>query len=169
MSLFEMYLPFGVDRSISLARSNGASSPRVHVITSDPTEQLTPSLGRCAMHAILPINGDVGGGQVVRNGFCYAALMHRPIRVFNIRSTRTPPGLRPQHLTGVIVAFGPPQPPSSPSLPLHAMGSRVGSCGGPRRGSATSLPPSHVPLPHLSLELMILPWPYEARRDRGPK
>ena len=55
------------------------------------------------MTEVLTINGDVGGGQVVRNAFVYAALMCQPITLYNIRATRTPPGLRPQHLTGVRV------------------------------------------------------------------
>eukprot|EP00667_Euglena_gracilis_P013046 EG_transcript_13436 len=55
------------------------------------------------MKDVKSLNGDVGGGQIVRNAFCYAALMQQPIHVYNIRGTRNPPGLRPQHLTGVRV------------------------------------------------------------------
>jgi len=55
------------------------------------------------MAAPLAINGDAGGGQIVRNAFCYAALLGRPIRMHHIRATRSPPGLRKQHLTGLRV------------------------------------------------------------------
>eukprot|EP00906_Rhabdomonas_costata_P000259 RCo000345 len=47
------------------------------------------------------VDGDAGGGQILRNGFSIAALMGKPIRVVNIRGSRNPPGLRAQHLAGV--------------------------------------------------------------------
>ncbi|HIQ29450.1 MAG TPA: RNA 3'-terminal phosphate cyclase [Candidatus Caldiarchaeum subterraneum] len=42
-----------------------------------------------------------GGGQILRTSVAVAAVMQRPLRVFNIRAKRRPPGLRPQHLTAV--------------------------------------------------------------------
>lgn len=40
-----------------------------------------------------------GGGQVLRMATTYSALLGMPARIFNIRARRSPPGLRPQHLT----------------------------------------------------------------------
>eukprot|EP00755_Sulcionema_specki_P030784 Sspe_Gene.95165::Locus_67476_Transcript_1_1_Confidence_1.000_Length_1492::g.95165::m.95165/K01974/RTCA, rtcA; RNA 3'-terminal phosphate cyclase (ATP) len=51
------------------------------------------------------LDGDGGGGQVLRNGVTYAALMGRRLRVANIRKIRHPPGLRPQHLAGVRFGY----------------------------------------------------------------
>ncbi|MCE4615510.1 MAG: RNA 3'-terminal phosphate cyclase [Aeropyrum sp.] len=42
-----------------------------------------------------------GGGQILRTAVALSAVTGRPIRVFNIRAKRKPPGLRPQHLTAV--------------------------------------------------------------------
>jgi RNA 3'-terminal phosphate cyclase (ATP) len=39
-----------------------------------------------------------GSGAIVRQAFAYAALTGKPIRVFNARSRRPRPGLRPQHI-----------------------------------------------------------------------
>eukprot|EP01060_Flectonema_neradi_P028680 TRINITY_DN3859_c0_g2_i1.p1 TRINITY_DN3859_c0_g2~~TRINITY_DN3859_c0_g2_i1.p1 ORF type:complete len:371 (+),score=66.00 TRINITY_DN3859_c0_g2_i1:55-1113(+) len=49
------------------------------------------------------IDGSKGGGQILRNGFAYAALTGRPIRMENIRGSRKPAGFRSQHLAGVKV------------------------------------------------------------------
>ena len=40
-----------------------------------------------------------GGGQLLRMAVTYSAVMGVPVRVRNIRAGRSPPGLRPQHLT----------------------------------------------------------------------
>jgi len=42
-----------------------------------------------------------GGGQVLRNAAAYAHLLGRPLHIINIRATRSKPGLRFQHLTGL--------------------------------------------------------------------
>lgn len=42
-----------------------------------------------------------GGGQVLRNGFAYAALLDKSCDFEKIRGGRREPGLRPQHLTGI--------------------------------------------------------------------
>ncbi len=39
-----------------------------------------------------------GGGQVVRTSLSLSALTGTPVRIFNIRANRDPPGLKPQHL-----------------------------------------------------------------------
>lgn len=54
--------------------------------------------------AILHIDGSQGegGGQILRTSLLLSALTQRPIRIENIRSNRDKPGLRPQHLTGVV-------------------------------------------------------------------
>ncbi len=40
-----------------------------------------------------------GGGQLLRMAITYSAVMGAPVRVRNIRAGRSPPGLKPQHLT----------------------------------------------------------------------
>ena len=42
-----------------------------------------------------------GGGQVVRNAAAFAAIFHKNIRITNIRSGRSKPGLKSQHLTAL--------------------------------------------------------------------
>jgi RNA 3'-terminal phosphate cyclase (ATP) len=42
-----------------------------------------------------------GGGQIVRTSLSLAALTGKTVRIANIRTGRTKPGLRPQHLTAV--------------------------------------------------------------------
>ena len=49
------------------------------------------------------INGSQGGGQILRNGFAYAAITGQPIRMVNIRGSRKPAGFRSQHLAGVKI------------------------------------------------------------------
>ena len=38
-----------------------------------------------------------GGGQVLRNGIAFAAILNRDAVVVNVRAGRSPPGLRAQH------------------------------------------------------------------------
>ncbi|KAJ3069973.1 hypothetical protein HDU98_006966 [Podochytrium sp. JEL0797] len=49
----------------------------------------------------LSIDGTLGGGQIVRNALVYSILTEIPVSLHSIRASRRPPGLRPQHLTGV--------------------------------------------------------------------
>ncbi|KAF9083975.1 hypothetical protein BGX27_003954 [Mortierella sp. AM989] len=42
-----------------------------------------------------------GGGQIVRNGASYSALLKLPLTIDNIRKNRPKPGLRNQHLAGI--------------------------------------------------------------------
>lgn len=42
-----------------------------------------------------------GGGQIIRTAIALSAITKKPIRIINIRAKRKPPGLKPQHLTGV--------------------------------------------------------------------
>jgi len=55
---------------------------------------------------MLVIDGSYGegGGQVLRSAVSLAAVLGRPLRVESIRSGRSKPGLRPQHLTAVRAA-----------------------------------------------------------------
>ncbi|MEM1891901.1 MAG: RNA 3'-terminal phosphate cyclase, partial [Nitrososphaerota archaeon] len=57
------------------------------------------------MHAenAVELDGSIGegGGQVLRTAVTLSAIMLKPIRIYNIRAKRSPPGLRPQHLTAV--------------------------------------------------------------------
>ncbi|ORZ32773.1 RNA 3'-terminal phosphate cyclase domain-containing protein [Catenaria anguillulae PL171] len=57
------------------------------------------------MH-ILSIQGNIleGGGQILRNSIAYATIQRRPIRITNIRGGRSTPGLRKQHLAGILAA-----------------------------------------------------------------
>eukprot|EP00667_Euglena_gracilis_P008467 EG_transcript_8579 len=50
---------------------------------------------------VITVDGDAGGGQILRNGFALAALANQPLRLINIRGARNPPGLRAQHLHGI--------------------------------------------------------------------
>ena len=43
-----------------------------------------------------------GGGQIVRTSLSLAALLGEPVHLTDIRAGRAKPGLRPQHLTGVM-------------------------------------------------------------------
>jgi RNA 3'-terminal phosphate cyclase (ATP) len=58
------------------------------------------------MNEILIIDGSYGegGGQVLRTALSLSVLLTRPVRLVNIRSRRSKPGLQAQHLTGVRAA-----------------------------------------------------------------
>ena len=43
-----------------------------------------------------------GGGQILRTALSLAATLEQPVHIANIRASRAKPGLRPQHLTGVL-------------------------------------------------------------------
>jgi RNA 3'-terminal phosphate cyclase (GTP) len=43
-----------------------------------------------------------GGGQILRTSVALSVITGRPLRVFNIRANRPSPGLRPQHLHGIL-------------------------------------------------------------------
>jgi RNA 3'-terminal phosphate cyclase (ATP) len=45
-----------------------------------------------------------GGGQIIRNSICYAALLQQDLRIHSVRKKRSKPGLRAQHLTGLKLA-----------------------------------------------------------------
>lgn len=57
------------------------------------------------MPSLVEIDGSVGegGGQVLRTSLALAALLSKPVRIYNIRAKREKPGLRPQHLNSVKV------------------------------------------------------------------
>uniref|UniRef100_A0A5S6QYV5 RNA 3'-terminal phosphate cyclase n=1 Tax=Trichuris muris TaxID=70415 RepID=A0A5S6QYV5_TRIMR len=50
------------------------------------------------------INGGVleGGGQIFRMALVSSVLLKKPVHIFNIRAGRNIPGLRPQHLAGLL-------------------------------------------------------------------
>eukprot|EP00485_Elphidium_margaritaceum_P008313 CAMPEP_0202689266 /NCGR_PEP_ID=MMETSP1385-20130828/4566_1 /ASSEMBLY_ACC=CAM_ASM_000861 /TAXON_ID=933848 /ORGANISM="Elphidium margaritaceum" /LENGTH=530 /DNA_ID=CAMNT_0049344377 /DNA_START=116 /DNA_END=1708 /DNA_ORIENTATION=+ len=52
---------------------------------------------------LMVIDGSImeGGGQILRNGTTFAALMKQPIHITNIRGKRSTPGLRKQHSKGI--------------------------------------------------------------------
>ncbi|MEM2910110.1 MAG: RNA 3'-terminal phosphate cyclase [Nitrososphaerota archaeon] len=52
---------------------------------------------------LIELDGSIGegGGQILRVAIALSAVMLKPIRVYNVRAKRSPPGLRPQHLTAV--------------------------------------------------------------------
>ncbi len=56
---------------------------------------------------MLSIDGSCfsGSGTIVRQAVAYAALTRQPVRVFNVRASRRPPGLRAQHVR-VVEAIG---------------------------------------------------------------
>jgi RNA 3'-phosphate cyclase len=43
-----------------------------------------------------------GGGQILRSAIAFAAVLDKPVIVNNIRAKRKNPGLRPQHLHGIL-------------------------------------------------------------------
>lgn len=58
------------------------------------------------MAAPVQIDGSAGegGGQVLRTSLALSVLTGRPLAITKIRATRSPPGLRPQHLKAVQAA-----------------------------------------------------------------
>jgi len=52
---------------------------------------------------MITIDGSIGGGQILRTAVSLSALTLKPIKVINIRSSRSRPGLMPQHLTGINI------------------------------------------------------------------
>src|SRR4030043_466291 len=42
-----------------------------------------------------------GGGQILRTGLAYSAILNRPIKIGGIRAGRRNPGLQPQHLKSI--------------------------------------------------------------------
>ena len=54
---------------------------------------------------IIDIDGSIleGGGQVLRISMGFSALCKKPIRIQNIRGKRSKPGLKAQHLTGMLL------------------------------------------------------------------
>jgi RNA 3'-terminal phosphate cyclase (GTP) len=45
-----------------------------------------------------------GGGQILRTAVALAGVTGKETRIFNIRASRDPPGLKRQHLTGILAA-----------------------------------------------------------------
>ncbi|SEO23569.1 RNA 3'-terminal phosphate cyclase (ATP) [Halogranum amylolyticum] len=50
------------------------------------------------------IDGGSGGGQILRTALALSMLTDTPVRLTDVRGSRSTPGLRPQHLAGVRVA-----------------------------------------------------------------
>jgi len=55
---------------------------------------------------VLEIDGSQksGSGTILRLSVALAAILQKPLHIFNIREKRTQPGLRPQHLEAVLTA-----------------------------------------------------------------
>ena len=73
---------------------------------------------RFAFRFLLPMSGDMqsdevteidgsqgeGGGEILRNCIAYSTILGKAISVTKIRAGRPKPGLRPQHLQGILLA-----------------------------------------------------------------
>ena len=55
---------------------------------------------------MLEIDGSYldGGGQILRTAVALSAIKQVPVRIVNIRKGRSEPGLKAQHLTGILAA-----------------------------------------------------------------
>jgi len=51
---------------------------------------------------MLAIDGSIGGGSVLRIGIGLATALRKPVRIYNIRKSRPQPGLKAQHLAGLL-------------------------------------------------------------------
>eukprot|EP00128_Syssomonas_multiformis_P006964 Colp12_sorted_trinity150504_noHs@16220 len=51
------------------------------------------------------VDGSVmeGGGQIIRSTIAYSCLLNKPVSIKKIRANRANPGLRAQHLTGILL------------------------------------------------------------------
>lgn len=50
---------------------------------------------------MIPIDGTIGGGQLLRTALSLSTITDTPFRIDDIRGARPNPGIRPQHLTAV--------------------------------------------------------------------
>ena len=59
---------------------------------------------RSSMPEFIRIEGSQGegGGQILRTSLALAALLQQPVQIENIRANRRQPGLKTQHLAGVL-------------------------------------------------------------------
>ncbi|HDD70190.1 MAG TPA: RNA 3'-phosphate cyclase, partial [Candidatus Bathyarchaeota archaeon] len=61
---------------------------------------------RRASHTVIEIDGSQksGSGTILRLSVALAAILGKPLHIYNIRQNRPQPGLRPQHLEAVLTA-----------------------------------------------------------------
>lgn len=89
----------------AMAEADQDSGAASNVIPGTSPEPAFKAANSIQDTSIVDIDGGAleGGGQVLRNTVSFSCLLHRPVRVYNVRAGRSKPGLRPQHLTGIML------------------------------------------------------------------
>jgi RNA 3'-terminal phosphate cyclase (ATP) len=74
------------------------------VVNSSNHRTLALHANRHGTRNMITIDGSYGegGGQIIRTALALSCVTGKAVRITNVRKNRSKPGLRPQHLTGVL-------------------------------------------------------------------